>query len=274
MHRPNPRIIAFFVLSAIVLASSSAALAASWPNAIGAAHRQSAKLIGEAATADLAEAAVDYQLATWLDPQNQAGYLGLARTQIATGHAEAALIALERAGEGSNAATLRIRTLLELGRSTEAADRARTLARPGRKDADVVLAALTFAIAGRAAGIPALTTLVSSPEALQSLARIEAGQVPFAGELYAAGLPESSRSLLIKLPTSFERNLLLAHIAYDRHTPDDLSSATDYLNEALALNPSGLEARKLLVAVYTDRGLPTDATNQSVLIQKLEAGKP
>ncbi len=274
MHRPNARLIAFFSFSGLILAASATALATTWPAAVGAAHAGASKLVGDAATASLPEAAVDYQLATWLDPSNQAAYLGIARTQIVTGHAETALTALERAGEGSEAAELRIRTLIELGRTSEAATRAATLGASGRSEADITLAALTYALAGRPADIAPLNALVSSPEALQHLARIVAGNVPLAGELYTAGLPESSRNLLLKLPVTFERNLLLGHIYYDQHTTADLSTATGYLTTALTLNPADIEAHKLLAAVYVDRNLPTDAANQNILVQKLLSGKP
>src|SRR6185369_9119784 len=197
MRRPHPTQTAFFALSCLTLVSAASALALIWNPAHTAvastAKSQAARLIGEASAADSAEAAVDYQLATWLDPANLAGYLGIARIQIAAGHAETALKALDQAGEGSEASNLRIRTLIELGRTNEAADRAVPLAAPGSSDADIILAALAYALAGRTGDITALTPLVSTPQAAQRIARAEAGNVPLAGELYASGLPESSR---------------------------------------------------------------------------------
>jgi cytochrome c-type biogenesis protein CcmH/NrfG len=278
MRRPPNRQTNLFFLSCIVLLSAAGVLAATLPQAhasIQAAGRaQAAKLIGEAASASPPEAAVNYKIATWLDPSNQAGYLGLARIQIAAGNAETALKALERAGEGSEAASLRVRTLIELGRTTEAADRAATLAAAGRPDADIILAAITYALAGRTGDILALIPLVASPEAAGRINRIAAGEMPLAGELYANGLPESSRSLLAKLPMSFERNLLLARLHYDQHTPESLVTATDLLKLAVALNPGNAEAHKFLAAVYTERKLPAEAATQSELAQKLTGGRP
>ena len=265
---------AFFTLSTLVVIGSATALAALWPLARAGAKAEAASLIGEAGSGNSAEAAADYHLATWLDPSNPAGYIGLARTQILAGQADAALVTLDRAGEGSEAANLRLRTLIELGRTSEAAGRAATLAVPGRSDADLLLAGLTYALAGRTADIPALIPLVASPQTAQRISRAASGNLALASELFASGLPESSRALLIAQPTSFERNFLLGQILYARHMPDDLKTATDYLESAVTLNPSDVPARRLLASVYSDRGLTAQSTAQTSLANKLESGRP
>lgn len=265
-------------LSCLIILASATALALAWPHArtaaLGAARDHAAQLIAEAAAARPPEAAVNYKLATWLDPSNEAGYLGIARAQIAAGRAEAALTALDRAGEGSEAAELRIRTLIELGRTNEAADRATTLATPGRSDNDVVLAALSYALAGRTQDIAPLKPLVSSPQAAERISRIAVGELPLAGELYFSGLPESSEKLLLKLPTSFARNVLLARIHHERHTAANLETATNYLTTAITLNPAEPEARQLLAAVYAERGLTAESEAQTTQAKKLRAGQP
>ncbi len=274
MHSSPTSNTKILVLATVVIIASAAALAASWPVAVVAARAQAASLIGEAGSANSAEAATDYQLATRLDPSNPAGFVGLAHTQILAGHADAALVTLDRAGEGSEAGRLRLRTLIELGRTNEAADRAASFAVHGRSDSDILLAGLAYALAGRTTDIPALIPLVGSPEAAQRLSRASSGDLPLAAELYASGLPESSRTLLMKQPTSFERNLLLAKILYARHSQPDLASAANYLKIAVALDPSGIAARQLLASVYSDSSLHAESAAQTVLITKLQSGRP
>ena len=274
MSQPKAASAATLTLTAIVIIASASALAGVWPIAVRAAHTQAASLIGEAGTANLAEAATDFRLATWLDPTNPAGYTGLAHTQILAGQPDAALTTLKRAGEGTAAAELRLRTLMELGRTNEAADRAAPFAALGRSDADIVLASLAYALDGRATELPALIPLVSTPEAAQRISRAAAGDLPLAAELYANGLPESSRTLLMKQPTSFERNFLLAQIFYSHHTEGDLASATDYLQTAVALNPSYIPAHQLLANLYADRKFTVESATQTALVAKLQSGRP
>jgi hypothetical protein len=69
---------------------------------------------------------------------------------------------------------------------------------------------------------------------------------------------------------SYQRNLLLARIATNRGTPQQLSTATDYLTTALALNPGSIEARQLLMHVYEVRKLPAEAATQAALIHRLQ----
>lgn len=235
---------AFLSLTTLVVLASGAALAFAWPYVLGTARAQSSSLVGEAASAPAPEAFANYQLAVWLDPASTQAKLGLAATQIKTGQAEAAVKTLETAGQGSDAADLRLRANIELGRTDAAA------------------------------GLTQLIARQSSPEALQALRRAESGQLPLATELYAAGLPESSSAILRSLPVSFERNLLLGRINFDRHTTFSLAAATSYLEEAVAINPSHLEARKLYAAALTDVGRTEDSAKQQDLIKKLELGRP
>ncbi|HEX3082486.1 MAG TPA: hypothetical protein VHQ86_04475 [Candidatus Saccharimonadia bacterium] len=276
--RPPSSNVNFFGFSTLIFVLAAASIATAWSplrSGLQAASRdQAVQFVSAAASAPPQEAVTDYRLATWLDPHNRDAFLGLARTLIKAGHSESALAALEEAGQGSEAAELRVRTLIELGRSAEAANRATDVAHAGASDADLLLAALAYALSGRSTDITPLIPLTSSPEAAGRLARAQAGNVSLAGELYASGLPESSRALLVKQPTSFERNLLLGHIYFDRGTPADLSTATDYLTNAAALNPSNLEVHQLLATVYTDRGLIAESSAQALLAQKLISARP
>ncbi len=270
----TPSNVKFWVITGLALAGAAAGLASFWPRALAYARSESAQLTREAATAGRGEAQVDYRLATRLDPRNQAAFAGLARIQLAAGHSDEALSLLERAGEGSEVERLKVRTLIELGRYAPAAAAAGKLAVPGAQADDVVLATLADALAGRTTGIAALTPLLASPEALQRVQRVQAGNLPLAAELYATGLLESSSALLIKLPTSFERNLLLGRIYYARHTPSGLALAADFLSDAASLNPASLEVHQLLAAVYHDQNKFSEASRQDALVVKLEAGRP
>jgi hypothetical protein len=265
---------AFIGLTTLTIIGSAAGLALIWPHAVSAAKHKSAVLVGEAAAANAPEAAADYQLAAWLDSSNAAAWLGLARTKLAAGQPAGALQALEQAGQGSEAGILRIKTLMELGRTSEAADRAVALTGPGHSPVEITLAALAYAQAGRQSEIPALIPLVAAPEALQRIARVQAGELPLASELYASGLPESSRTLLLKLRPSFERNLLLGRIYAARHTPAGLASATGYLASAAVMNPADVATHRLLAQVYAERNLAAESSKQSALARKLQAGRP
>ena len=266
----------FWTLTVIVLLASVGSLAALWPLATQAAHNQAHQLAKEGSSINIspAEAEADFHLATWLNPADAANWLGLARAQIAAGHPNDALISLKRAGEGSEATRLQIRTLIELGRTSEAAKAADQLTGTHATTDDLMLAGLAYALTSRTADITALTPRVNSPEALQRFRRVQAGKLPLAAELYATGLLRSSSALLADLPTSFERNLLLARIDYTRHTPGSLNQAASLLTEATALKPSDLEAHQLLAQILHDQNKTNEAAAQDLLITKLQAGRP
>jgi hypothetical protein len=256
MRTPSSPTIVFWATSSLTIIGTAAVLAACWPATLAAARSQSATLTTAAGHTDGAEAEVDY------------------RSLILAGRPDEALASLEHAGQGSEVEQLQVRTLIELGRYHQAAIIAAALTAPSRPDADLTLAALADVLADRAADAAALIPHVSSPEAAQRIARAQAGNVSLGAELYATGLLESSSALLMKLPTSYERNLLLGRIRYTRHTATDLVQATDYLTTATALNPSGLEARALLAKVYRDQNQLPDAIRQEALIAKLQSGRP
>jgi hypothetical protein len=163
---------------------------------------------------------------------------------------------------------------MELGRNNEAADHASALTGKSHTDADIILTALAYAQAGRLSDIPNLIPLVGSPEAAQHISRSQSSSLPLAVELAASGLPESSRRLLMKMVTSFERNILLAQIYFARHTPADDKKASEFLEVAVALNPADAPAHRLLADIYSVRGLTAQSSAQDILASKLEAGRP
>jgi Flp pilus assembly protein TadD len=274
MRKPDPSTLQFSLIAVFTLAIAAAGLAALWPGALEAARHQSARLAAEGGRGSGGEAEADYQLATWLDPANQAAFAGLARAQILNGHADNALTSLGRAGEGSQVEQLKIRALVEIGRYNEAADIAATLITTDPSDQNLVLAALSFALAGRSADTQPLIPRLSSPEAAQRVRRAQGDNITLAAELYATGLLQSSSALLTKLPSSYERDLLLGRVRYARHGPGDLAQAESYLTVAVALNPASIEARQLLAAVYRDDNRPADAGRQTAAVAKLQSGRP
>ncbi len=265
----------FWIIAGVVLTGSVIGLAALWPVALSLARSESVQLTKEAAAAQGTEATTDYHLAVWLNPANQPAYLGLARTEIAADHTDEALQALDHAGEGSEAARLRVRIDLELGRYHDGAQAADTLAKAtDRTEGDIVFTALAYGLDGRTADIKPLMPLVASPDALRRIQRAEAQHYALAAELYSSGLLNSSSALLAKEPAGYERNLLLARICYERHTPASLASAADLLTAANTLNPANLDARRLLVQIYQAQKNSSAADQQNILIAKLVAGRP
>lgn len=265
----------YLTFALVLVALAAAGSVALWPNVVAAAHGQAGELVASARTAtDPREVRINYQLALALDPGNQAARLGLAQAQISTGQAEAALVTLEGAGGESAAARLRIRTLTELGRAGSATGAASDLAKATGAEADAVLAGLVYAAAGQPGDIAPLMPLVASPEAVQSLARAEAGNLALATELYAHGLPNSAQRIALKQPVSFERNMLLARLAYDRHTAADLDAAAGYLKVAVIINPADAAAHQFLATIYTEQNLPIESQKQTDLATKILSGRP
>jgi hypothetical protein len=264
----------FIIISSLVLVLGGVGLASLWPVALDAARAESGRLLIAGEHAHGPEAANDFLLATRLDSTNHRAYARLADTQIAAGHPDAALTSLSRAGQGSDVEQLKVRTLIELGRTNDAAGEAGTLTQVGRPDEDIVLAALALAANGRQADAAALATRVTAPEAAGRIARAGGSQFTLAAELYATGLLNSSSAMLGKLPVSYERNLLLARIRYARQTDADLAQAADLLTTATALNPAGLEAHSLLSKVYRQQNHEAAASTQDALFDKLTNGRP
>jgi cytochrome c-type biogenesis protein CcmH/NrfG len=101
-----------------------------------------------------------------------------------------------------------------------------------------------------------------------------AGKLTLAAELSSSGLLNSSSALLQSLPSSYQRNLMLARIYYTHHTPSQLGQAAALLNQAVTADPAALPARRLLAAVYADQGNQAAAVAQNRLIAQLVSGRP
>lgn len=261
----------FFVLSAITVLLAAVGLTLMIPVAASqrllAANRLAATGAGNQGSVAIAS----YQLASWLDPANPLVHLDLARSRLAAGQPTAALNELNRAGQGSEVSRLKVRTLMELGRNTEAA----TVAHASLPDPqDDLLRCLALAVTNDATGCDATMARESSPEALQRMLRAKSNTFTLAVELYAAGLQKSSSAILEQLPASFASSLLLGRIYYDTHTADSLQSARHRLEAAVATDPSSIATHQLLAAVYRDLGQLSAAEHQADLATRLVAGRP
>lgn len=263
----------FLVIAAITLIVATAGLAFSWPfistKTQAYADQQAHRLIANATGRTPAEAAVNYRLASWLQPSNSSPRLKLARLQVASGQADAALKTLEKAGQGREAVELQLRILLEQGRTSEAANKAGSLT---VETIDLRLIASAYMLAERPSEVTSLSAKI--PEELKpAITRIQIGGLPLAQELYANQLPQSSQRVLMKQAASFEQSFLLGQISYDYHSPTALVAATKSLLQAIEFNPASIEARELLSRIYADRDMPTESATQAQIAEKLRAGK-
>lgn len=273
MSKSTPSAVKFWVLAWLTLASAAFGLAALWPLVPAYAHTQS-QAFARDAEANRGAAAADYQLAVWLNPANESAHLGLAQAQIAAGHPADALANLNRAGQGSEVMRLTVQACIETGRYQAAAVAASVLITDAPTDSDLVLAALADTLAGQTTAANALTDRLTSPEAAQAIQKATASKFPLAAELYATGLLNGSQHVLLTLPQSYERNLLLARIDYTFHSHDSLTEAAGLLQFAITTNPAGLEARELLGSIDRDLGDTDAAATQTALINKLKSGRP
>ena len=88
------------------------------------------------------------------------------------------------------------------------------------------------------------------------------------------GLQISSSSLLVKLPNSVARSLLMARILIDQNTPASLAAAVDYLNSGSTIDPSNTVLRTALVSTLRTLKLTDEANKQQLLLDRLVAGRP
>lgn len=266
----------FAALSAIILICAAYCLAWSYPKLQAYRLDLANTLAQRGQTANGTEAVANYQLASWLDSSNHLVRFNLAKTLLANGQANAALIELKLAGNSRDVALLRLRTQIETEDTAGAVVGAQNLAAAdSASENDLILSCLAFAVAGQPADCQPLLGRVTSPEAIQSLKRVQVGSpLHLAAELYSAGLYKSSSAILSQMPVSFERNVLLGRIQFQEHTSASLNASRNLLETAIQLDPSSMTARQLLAACYRDLNEPSLAAQQDTLIAKLVSGRP
>ncbi|HUD11951.1 MAG TPA: hypothetical protein VMS08_06075 [Candidatus Saccharimonadia bacterium] len=274
MQNSSPKQTKFWIIATLVIVATAAAIAASWPHVLVASHKESTVLVTEASGVSGGEAQSDYQLAAWLDSNNKAAYIGLAASEVDSGQAKAAGVALKGAGSGPDVAPLTVRTYIELGQYQQAAAKASLLTTPGSSDTNLLLAALAYGLDNHGSEITALLPRISSSDALQGAQRAQAGNLALASELYATGLLNSSKAMLLKLPVTYERNLLLSRIYFSQPNQSNLLRAEALLTTAISLQPASINARQLLTVVYRDENKLPQASWQAALVSKLQSGRP
>jgi hypothetical protein len=274
MHASRAQTMGFWIIALITTLASCASAITLWPKIISYASRQSASLTASALQANGGESLVDYQLATWLNPANSAAYAGLAVAQLANNQPNAALVNIANAGDEPDLLPTSIRARIELGQYQTAASLVKQMLAANPTDANLVLAIESLALAHDTSQIQALMTHISSPNALQAAQRVESGDVSFAQQLYSTGLPNASKSMLLNLPVSFERNMLLATIDANLNSTADLYVAQTLLEVAITINPSSVPARQLLIQIDRDNNNLSGASREATLAHSLQSGTP
>jgi hypothetical protein len=274
MSNLQPSSVKFFVIAFLVVVASGSLIALMWPTAITIAHQQAGQLVAEGALTNGGEAEADYHLATLLEPGNTAAHLGLAEQQYSTGQFAAALASQVGAGDTVSSQQIKVEALLQLTRNHDAATAADNLLTVCSTDDCLKLGAFAYDLDGRASDATSLEARVSSPEAARSITLAQAGQIPLAAQLYASGLLNSSSALLLSLPESFERDLMLGQIYATSVQKADLLRAARYLQASTSLQPSNLQAHQLLASVYRSLNQFSNAGQQDQLVSNLLTGRP
>lgn len=271
MSRSPHSNVKFWTIAAVVIAASAATVAGSLPKVQAFANWESTQLVKEADNASASEAETDYQLAVWLNPDNQQAYANLGAAQFAANNSSAALPNLNRAGEGIAVTELRVKSLLELNRPTAARLSVQELARPGEPEDAIVLAALADCVDNHAQDVTQLTPLVTSPGAVRRIQLAQAGGISLAEVLYTTGLLNSSSAILSGLGPSFSRDLLLGQVDYQQ---GKWTQAEELAQAATQNDPASVQAHQLLADVYTKERQPSLAAQQQVLLAQISSGKP
>jgi hypothetical protein len=262
----------FWIAASLLMVLSAWLAASAWPAIRQSAHAQSDRLVQASRGASGSESRLDLKLAHILNPSSQPAALELAKQQLAAGQSTAALQTLKGAGEGSEATRLRLGVQLEQDQLADATGSAAQLAKASNRPQDLLLASLAYALAGKRELIDALTIRMTDSEALQRIQRAKANDLLLGTELYATGLPDSAQRILVKQPGSYERDYLLAQIAYARHTHDSLINTEAYLTSAIGYNASSIPARQLLVQVLRNQDKADEAGRQQDLLDRLHRG--
>lgn len=272
----------------------------------GYLRTQSVRLAAEAKTAESTDphkAAVQYQMAAFLQPGDhrilrsladmyvrldqpdraiavlrqlplaEAGKR-IAELQLASGQAEEALKTLnEMINERVTAEVLvaKSRVLMELDRGVEACATAKDATGYSMADSAVRLQLGLCQIAqADESGYAATIASLGNSEAAKTLQSAHAYKLALARELYAVGLLRTSERILDSLDTSAtERYILTGRIKLaQRH----LDKAKEQLVRATKLDPASVDAHKLLQEILIKLGDDVGASEQAKQIKSLQAG--
>lgn len=246
------------------------------PAAVRYAQNQAADLVRQAASQPADEANLSYRLAGWLDAHNQTAAAARAEQAIAQGDADRALRLLDTARGVGESAPMRIAYLkayLETDQISAAVAEANELSQTSTDQATLAWAALVDGVGKRTTELTALAPRVTAPEAAKRVAAARAGNVPLARELASSGLYASTRALLVKAPSSYERSMMLGDLDVRANTSPSLTEAIDYYRSAIAINPASIEARQSLVKTLKALDRTADANHEQQLLNRLTSGQ-
>ncbi|MBW3538172.1 tetratricopeptide repeat protein [Candidatus Parcubacteria bacterium] len=302
----------FKLLTALTLILTVCVLTAGIPPANSYANRRSADLVRQADAAAIKDprtAAVNYHMASLLQPSNGAiinkladAYLSLNRPdravealrrlprgegrakiadiQFRSGQFEAAIATLEQMmadKQTPGPLTAKSRALLELDKTDQATAAAREAVSYGLGDDQAALQlGFSYAAGGKTLELAALISSLRPLEARQTLEKAQVSKTALAHALYAQGLLRSSQRVLLKTPAlNSEGYLLLARIelAPRQPGPSELAAAKAHLIKGLAIDPGNLQLHRLLRDAYRHLDDQAGVDRESDLIKQLETGK-
>ncbi|HSH31730.1 MAG TPA: tetratricopeptide repeat protein [Candidatus Saccharimonadales bacterium] len=298
------------LVSSLALAATT--LAAGLPAAHAHIGQRADDLVRQAdavATSDPKMAAVNYRMASLLQPTNPEIITKLADAYLSLNRPDEAVKTLRRLPKGEGSAkiadiqfrsgqfeaavatldqllkdkqlpatlTAKSRALLELDRADQAIEAAKQAVSYGLGDDQAALQlGLSYAASGKSQELAALISSLRPLAARQTLETAQAGQVTAAKILYAQGLLRSSQRILAKTPVlNSEGYLLLAKIELAQREPNqsELTAAKDHLVKGLAIDPGNLELHRTLKDVYRQLGDQAGFERESDLVNQLETGK-
>jgi Flp pilus assembly protein TadD len=272
--QPSIRNLNFWFIAGLTLTLSSALVVSTLPYLHQLRLWEAGQLVREGSAAHGAEAEADYRLAHKLDTENPQAALHFAVIETNTGRPEDAITTLQHAGMGREVEVARLRAEIEAGELQLAVSTADHLLVLAPSSSDIVLIASAYGLAGYPARAVALVPIVSSLETLQGVQRAASDELGLASVLAAQGLQTSASALLVKIPNSIPRSLLLAQIFISQNTPASLSSAVEYLKSGISLAPANSEVRVRLISVLKTLGRTDEAGQQQALLDRLLVGRP
>lgn len=262
-------------LYASIIGLSAGATALAWPHIAQVSQNRSAFLTNARAVAEPAqEAALRLKLATWLDPNNQVATLSLAKIQLELGRTPEAVALLDKVRDLPEASILLMRIQIEEGNYGSAAAYGSQSMASAPTSEIITLTILSHCLAGKSAELSKYAASFTSEGIQRTLGRAQAGHVLLGDELRSAMLPNAAIRVLSGEPVSYTRNLALAKVLNSRRQAGDLLTSASLLEAAVAIDPSRLDGRRLLINIYNDLGKTEQATDQEILAHQIEAGRP
>ena len=227
-------------------------------------------------------AQLNYRLASLLDAGNQSAAWHTAEAELQAGNVKAAdqiMTATVNARQGQGITpdfeAEHVRVLLEAGDTAAAASVATTLtAAPAVTDSQLITAAQALSIAGKGSEAAALASRIGSPQDARRVQAVAVGNVSLASELAGSGLLGSAQSILLKLPSSGPRDLLLAELLSPSKSKTDRTKAASLYADYLTAQPADMTVRLQYATLLDNLKRNNEATQQRAFASKLKLGQP